>query len=179
MKKNCVILGPTNIEKIQLYGNIENIDKYAKEVGDFLAKNFEQVIIIPDNTFPLKIAKIFKEINPNGKVVGYAPSIISGGDILNEYFKYCDEVIKTDGGWFNLNTSLIKNSEMVFCFGFSAGVFIELCSVKYNQVYLNLDTHIYIDERTISAKLPREVEVDLKNLYYFNNFNELENEFKN
>jgi len=178
MKKSCVILGPTKIEKIKIYGKIDDIDDYVRKVSEFLAKNFEQVIIIPDNTLPLKIAKVIKSMNPKTVIIGYVPAINAGGEALNEFHGYCDEIISTGGSWFNLNTSLTKNSDIIFCFGFSAGVFIELCSIKYNQMYLKLKTHVYIDERTISLRLPEEVAVDLKNLHYFDNFKDLKNEFK-
>ncbi len=177
MKKNCVILGPSKIEKIKLYGTILDVEEYIIEIAKFLAEHFEQVFIIPDDTLPLKIAKKYKQLSPHGKIIGFVPGTSNGSDHINKFFKFCDEIKETNGGWFNLNTSLTKNSDVVFCFGFSAGVFIELCSIKYNQVYMNLNTNIYIDSRSISSKLPIEVEIDLKNLHYFNNFENLHNEF--
>lgn len=172
--KNCVILGPSKVGNITIFGKIKDINAYIEDAANFLAANFEEVLIIPDNTLALEIAKTFKKNNARGKVIGYAPGKSMGAGKINQYFKYCDEIIDSGGGWFNLNASLTKNSDYVFAFGLSAGVLIEICSIKYNQIYLNLNTHIFIDKRSISAKLPEEAEADLKNLFYFDDFKALE-----
>jgi len=172
--KNCVILGPSKIQKIQKYGHIKNLTQYIKEVAQFFAKNYDAILIIPDNGIFLEVAKEFKKNNKSKKVIGYIPGKTKGEKNIKKYYKYFDEIKDINGGWFNLNTELTRKSNHVFCLGYSAGVMIELCSIKYNQMYLNLNTKIFIDHRCISQKLPKEVEVDLKNLYYFKNFKSLE-----
>jgi hypothetical protein len=172
--KSCVILGPSKIQKIKRFGHVKDTGKYAAEAAQFFAKHFDSILIIPDNGVPLKIAREYKKINKNKKVIGYVPGKTKKGKSIDRYYKYCDEVKDIGGGWFNLNTELTRQSDYVFCLGFSAGVFIELCSIKYNQVYVHLNTKIFIDERCISQKLPREVTVDLKNLLYFSGYGSLE-----
>lgn len=175
---NCVILGPTDIGKIKIFGKVTDITRYVNEASDFFVRNFDEIIIIPDEGLPLQIANLYKESRHNGMVVGYVPGQTRGGKNLDEYFKCCDRVEGINGGWYNLNTELTRSSDYVFCLGFSAGVFIELCSIKYNQQYLNLKTKIYIDERCVSTKLPQEVAIDLINLVYFDNFKTLDNHFE-
>ncbi len=172
--KSCVVLGPSDAEKIRKYGKVKDVKKFTKEAGRFLSKHFDYVLIIPDSGIFLEIAKEFKKTDKNKKVIGYVPGKTKGGKHLQKYFKYCDEVKDIGGGWFNLNTELTRQSDYVFCFGFSAGVFVELASIKYNQMYMNLNTKIFIDQRCISQKLPKEVEIDLKNLAYFKDFQDLE-----
>ena len=48
------------------------------------------------------------------------------------------------------------------------------CGMKNKSQCQTMNTKIFIDHRCISQKLPKEVEVDLKNLYYFKNFKSLE-----
>ncbi|MBU4285108.1 hypothetical protein KKF60_01280 [Patescibacteria group bacterium] len=175
---NCVILGPSQFNKIKLFGKINDVLAYIDEAAEFFANNFEEILIVPDTGLSLLVAKKYKQKKPEGKIIGYVPDITKGGKSLDEYYKFCDEIKGIGGGWHNLNTQLTRKSEYVFCLGFSAGVLIELCSVKYNQQYLNLKTKIFIDERCISSKLPKEVCVDLKNLNYFKNFISLEEKFK-
>lgn len=174
--KNCVILGPSKIQKIKKFGHVNNIDKYTKEAAQFFAKHFDSILIIPDDGISLKIAREYKKIDKNKKVIGYIPGKANAkrGKNIIGYYKYFDEIKDIGGGWFNLNTELTRQSNYIFCSGFSAGVFIELCSIKYNQIYMDLKTKIFIDKRCISQKLPKEVEIDLKNLIYFNNYKSLE-----
>lgn len=174
---NCVILGPTNIKKIKQFGRIDNIKQYIGEACDFFVKNFDEILIVPDRGLPLSVARVFKKKKSTGRVIGYIPDKTLGGANLQRYYHYCDEIRGIGGGWYNLNTELTRKSDHVFCLGFSAGVLIELCSIKYNQKYLNLETEIFIDRRCISKKLPQEISLDLKNLYYFNNFNQIQKFF--
>lgn len=176
---DCIILGPTQIEKISRYGQIVNLEEYLKEAGKFFAENFSKVIIIPDYGLPLLVAQQYKHYRPDGKVVGYIPEQTKGGKNLEEYFSFCDEIKGIGGGWFNLNTQLTKQSENVFCLGFSAGVMIEICSIKYDQLYFKQNTKLYIDQRCISGKLMPEIENDIKNINYFKNFKEANNKLIN
>lgn len=169
----CVILGPSKIEKISKYGNIVNVKKYINESARFFARQFNELIIVPDYGLTLLIAREYKKIKPGGKVIGFIPDKAKGSKNLEEYFNYCDEIKGIGGGWFNLNTQLTRQANLVFCLGFSVGVLIELCSIKYNQEYLGLDTKIFIDKRCISGQLMPEIEVEVKNLVYFNNYNSL------
>lgn len=172
--KSCVILGPSKVQKIKRFGHIKDINKYTKQAAQFFAKHFDSILIVPDYGISLKIAQELKMITRNKKVIGYVPGKAKKGKNLVKYYKYFDEIKDIGGGWFNLNTELTKQSDYVFCLGFSAGVFVELCSIKYNQMYINLNTKIFIDQTCISQKLPKEVEVDLKNLIYFSNYKSLE-----
>jgi len=174
--KSCIILGPSKVQKIKKFGGIKNIDEYIREAAKFFAKHFDSILIIPDDGIFLRVAREYKRIDKNKKVIGYIPGKTKNDKAkkLDRYYKYCDEIRDIGGGWFNLNTELTRQSDYVFCLGFSAGVFIELCSIKYNQKYIGLNTKIFIDQRCISQKLPKEVEVDLKNLKYFKNFDDIE-----
>lgn len=173
---NCVILGPSKIEKISRHGNIDNIEEYIELAGRFLASIFREVIIVPDYGLTLLISQKYKEYSSEGVVVGFVPD--KTNNKLSKYNKYCDEIRGINGGWFNLNTELTRQSNLVFCFGFSAGVFIELCSVKYNQEYLSYNTRVFVDKRCISGELPPELTEDVKNLFYFKNFDEVYNIFR-
>lgn len=172
--RDCVILGPSKIQKIKKFGYIQDVKKYVKQSARFFSKNYDSILLIPDDGVPLEIAKEFKKINKHKNVIGYMPGKAKGGKDISRYYKYFDEIKDIEGGWFNLNTELTRKSDHIFCLGFSAGVFIELCSIKYNQIYLNLNSKIFIDERCISYKLPKEVEIDLNNLTYFNKYELLE-----
>lgn len=175
---NCVILGPSNIKKINKFGKIKDVNKYILETADFLANNFDEILIVPDYGLTLLIAQKYKKIAQNGIVTGYIPDKSSNGKDISVFYKYCDNIKGIGGGWHNLNTELTRNSEKILCFGFSVGVFIELCSIKYNQQYFKIKTQIFIDERCISARLPAEVAIDLKYLNYFNDFSVLAKKIK-
>jgi len=167
---NCVVLGPSKFEKINLYGQINNVENYIDEAAKFFASKFDEVIIVPDYGLTLLVAQKYKKYKPDGKVTGYIPDQAAGGKDLEKYFQYCDEIKGIGGGWFNLNTQLTRQANLVFCLGFSVGVLIELCSIKYNQEYLNLQTKVFIDNRCISRRLMPEVESEIQNLIYFENF---------
>lgn len=171
---NCVILGPSKIEKISKFGRINNVEAYINEAAKFFADNFDEVIIVPDDGLTLSVAKKYKEYNNKAKITGFIPDKAAGGKSLELNFQYCDEIKDIGGGWFNLNTQLTRQADLVFCLGFSVGVLIELCSIKYNQEYLNLDTKVFIDSRCISNKLMPEVESEVKDLVYFEDFNKLD-----
>jgi len=169
---NCVILGPTDKSKITRYAHIDDIDKYISEAAIFFAECFDEVLIVPDEGLPFRVAMEYKKRNTKGIITGYLPDKTSSGKDISNFSAQCDRTLGIGGGWHNLNTELTRKSEVVFILGFSAGVFIELCSIKYNQKYLNLDTKIYIDKRCISGKIVGEVAEDINNLSYFNDFNE-------
>jgi hypothetical protein len=107
---NCIILGPTQIEKLKRYGKIVDLEEYILAAGKFFAENFSEVIIVPDHGLPLLIAQKFKFYRPNGKVIGYIPDKAIGGKDLEKFFLFCDEVKGINGGWFNLNTQLTQQS---------------------------------------------------------------------
>jgi len=174
MTKNCVILGPSDIQKICKFGKIVDIDKYINEAAQFLSKNFQEILIVPDYGLTLLIVKRYKILKKEGIITGYIPDKTSSGKDISEFYQYCDNIKGIGGGWHNLNTELTRQTDYVFCFGYSAGVFIELCSIKYNQQYYNLKTKIFIDLRCVSSKLPKEVESDLLFLEYFDDFNMVE-----
>lgn len=175
---DCIILGPTEIEKIKFFGKILDVQEYILSAGKFFAENFSEVIIVPDYGLPLLIAKKFKFYNPNGKVIGYIPDKAIGGKKLEKFFLFCDEIRGINGGWFNLNTQLTQKSENIFCLGFSAGVLIEISSIKYNQLYLKQNTKLLIDNRCISKKLMPEIENDINNIIYFKSFDDALNKLQ-
>ena len=175
---DCIILGPTQVKKISCYGQIANLEEYLNMAGKFFAENFSEVIIVPDYGLPMLVAQKYKLYRPTGKVIGYIPDKTKGGKDLEKYFAFCDEIKGINGGWFNLNTQLTKHSDHIFCLGFSAGVLIEIGSIKYNQYYLKQNTKLYIDQRCISGKLMLEIESDINNIYYFSNFKDATDKLK-
>ena len=169
----CIIIGPSNYNNIQKFGKIDNIDSYINEAAQYFASNFDTLIIVPDYGLSLLIAIKYKELISSGKVIGYYPDKTSGGKNINKYFKHCDQVIGINGGWSYLNTKFTSVSDNIFCLGFSAGVFIELCSIKYHQNYLNKNTRVFIDKRCINTELNPEISSDIKNIIYIDSFKDI------
>jgi len=168
---SALLIGPTDKTKIFRFGRIDkgSYETYKEEVGKVLAANLSTAYLIPDEGVPLDLAKSYKKFGGR-EVVGVLPR--GGCDILKKYFQFCDRTEEIDGGWSVLNTCLSLRAGLMIGFGLSPGTLVEIAYSKYHQKYLGKEIPILLDERTISQRLPLELEEEII-LTYFKSEKEL------
>jgi len=174
---SSLIIGPTDKTKIFRYGKIKKNEYgiYKQKIGKVLVENISRIDIIPDDGFPLDIAKVYKELG--GKlVVGNVPK--GGSRYLDKYLKFCDKIEEVEGDWTFLNTSLSLKDDIMIGIGLSPGTIVEIAYSKYHKKYLNNPIPVLIDERTISQRLCKELEEEI-DIKYFNSVHSLEKLLKN
>jgi hypothetical protein len=179
---NCVIIGVSDRSLLWRDGKIKE-DKYQKFVekySKFLKKNFDNVIVTPDDGVYTDIALRFGELKKKKPIAYYPDKDDYYGieHIKDNFDKY--ELKQIDGDWYKLNADLTKQALCIISLGFSPGVLIEGAFIKYHQKYgkhknLKLENiHWFIDKRTIKQKLPKSFEEQIKNIYYYKNLKELQ-----
>lgn len=169
---SALIIGPTDKTKIFRFGKIfpEEYQSYIQRMGKILAENLPAIYLIPDEGIPLDLARAYKSFNGQ-RVIGGIPQ--KGYEILDKNFRFCDSLEQIDGGWTALNTCLSLKNNMMIGFGLSPGTIVEIAYSKYHLKYLKQRIPIFLDERTISQRLPAELEEEVS-LTYFNSDGELE-----
>lgn len=167
----ALIAGPTDKTKLCKFGKINYQEYYQFIEGRarVLAEYLDRLILIPDDGVPLDIAKAYKN-NGGGEVIGYIPK--EGASHLESYLAFCDDIKEINGGWSVLNTCLSLKSDLMIVFGLSSGTIVEIAYTKYHNKYSKKYLPVMIDLRTISSKLPLEIE-DETRLFYFQNDTEL------
>ena len=128
---------------------------------------------MPAKGVAYEIAKVYKE-NNGKKIIGLIPKDDKRYGIkhIKDYFSIVDEKVNI-GDWYSLNGEIAGYSDYAIVIGFSCGVLSEIAISKYHFKFLDSDTKLIIFENTISARLHKEMEVDLKNLTYVNSIEEL------
>lgn len=174
---SALLIGPTDKTKIFRFGKIdrESYGQYRREVGKVLAANLSTVYLIPDEGIPLDFAKSYKQFGGR-EVVGALPR--GGCPSLGPNFKFCDRTEEIDGGWTVLNTCLSLKGEVIIGAGLSPGTIVEVAYTKYHKKYLERNIPVFLDERTMSGRLPYELEEEL-NLAYFHSGDSLDILLKN
>lgn len=179
---DAVILGVSDRSSIWRHGklNEKDYEKFVKDYASFFSKHFENLIVTPDDGVYTDIALEFGKIK-NKKPIAYYPNkdnYYGIEHIKKNFEKY--ELKPIDGNWYKLNADLTKQSLIVISIGFSPGVLIEGSYIKYHQKYGKFkdpklqNIHWFIDSRAIETKLPKSFEEQIKNIFYFNSFDELE-----
>lgn len=179
---DAVIIGVSDRSVLWRFGKIKEKEylKFIKEYAESLAKHFENIIVTPDDGIYSDIALEFGKIK-NKKPIAYYPdkdTFYGVKHIEQNFPKY--ELRKIDGDWYKLDADITKQSNVIICLGLTPGSLIELSFIKYHQkygVFKNPELkniHLFIDERCIEQKLPKSFEVQISNIFYYQNINELE-----
>jgi len=175
VKRKLIILGPSDKTKPMRFGNILNYDSWIDELAVLSRKYFQEVIFIPDAGVYVDFAIKFKDLG--GKITAIIPDE-SEPSIKNalRYTKKWKKIEK-GWGWSFLNTHIVGESDYSLCLGFSAGSILEVLSAKYINKYENRDLTIFIDRRSVSEPLHKEIHHEIRNIHYFNSSSELEKLF--
>ncbi len=171
------ILGAGDISKIHRYSKLSEaqVKKLIQDLGIFLAKKKVEIVIVPARGIPYEIAKIYKA-HGGPKVIGAIPKDDKEYGIMHikEYLHISDEDFNI-GDWYDLNGRIAAQGDISICLGLSGGALCDIAMLKYHYKYLNKKTQLYMFKNTISQRLPKELEEDLKeNLHYINSVKELE-----
>lgn len=173
------IIGSGNIDIINKYSktNKKNLNKLLKDSAKLLANIGAEIIILPARGIPYEFAKLYKKYNGK-KVWGIIPSKCPfygkyTKNIIGDYLGIIDEKINFNS-WYDVDGNIATLGDYTLCFGLSAGVMAEISEMKYNLMYKKRKTKLIIFKNTISNKLHKEVEIDVKPVY-INSLNELKN----
>lgn len=170
------ILGAGDITKIHRFSGIseKELKKLIQELGELLAKRGDELIIVPARGIPYEVAKIYKE-NGGKQVIGVIPKDDKEYGIMHikDYLHISDKDVNI-GDWYDLNGRIASLGDYAICIGMSGGAMCDVCMLKYHYKYKNNKTKLIIFENTLSVKLPKEIEEDLKgNLIYIDSIDEL------
>lgn len=171
------ILGAHDISKIIRNSKIseKELEELLENLGKFFAENGDELIIIPVPGVIYKIAKAYKKYKGK-KIIGLVPSKDKryGIEHIKETIPVADEIKEIDS-WYDANGEIVALGDICVCVGFSGGVMTEISFLKYHKKYFNNKTKLIIFENTVSKRLHKEIEEDLKkDLYYVNSFEEFE-----
>ncbi len=167
----ALIAGPTDKTKIFRFGSISRNQYpiFLQEIGQVLAHNIDKINLIPDDGVPLDIAKAYKSSGGN-LVEGYIPK--GGCSFIEQYFKFCDNIIEFNTGWSGLNTCLSLKGNVLLVFGLSSGTIVEIGYIKYHQKYIGKKIPILMDKRAFSGIIPPEL-IDELDISIFSSNDEL------
>jgi hypothetical protein len=169
------LIGPGDIDKIIKFAKISKreLDELILNLGKYLAEINAEIVLLPSKGITYEIAEAYKK-NNGKKVIGLVPESDKKYGIkhIKDYFSIADELVNI-GNWYDLNGEIAGYSDYAIVIGYSCGVATEIGMLKYHFKYLNSDTKLIIFENTISQKLHKEMEADLKNLYYVKSIKEL------
>lgn len=164
------IIGTGNINIIHENTKIDKkeLQKLLGDTAKLLVELGAEIIILPVRGIPYEFAKLYKKLGGK-KVIGVIPANCPfyGGytmKIIGDYLDVIDEKIEFDS-WYDVDGNIATLGDFTICFGFSAGIMAEISAMKYNLMYKRKKTKLIIFENTISKKLHKEVEVDIKPIY--------------
>ncbi len=173
---DVVLIGVSDRSLLWKDGKLKEKDyeSFVEEYARYLAKNFENVIVTPDDGVYTDIAVRFGELKGR-KAIAYYPDQdkFYGYEHLKPNFPKFD-VRPIGGDWYKLNAELTKQANAVISIGFSPGVLIEGGFIKYHQKYAKKDIRWFIDERCISQRLPKSFHDQIRDIQYFSSLEELD-----
>jgi len=169
------IIGACDINKVIRNSEIseKELETLCSDLGKFFAENKDKLVIIPVPGIIYKIAESYKK-SKGKKIIGLVPKKDTryGIEHIKETIPIADETIEVNS-WYDANGEIVAKGDICVCVGLSGGVMSEISFLKYHKNYFNNKTKLIIFENTISKRLHKELEEDLKkNLYYVNSFEE-------
>lgn len=172
---DCVLIGVSDRSVLWRFGKVKesSYSSFVNEYASFLAENFSNVIVTPDDGVYSDIALKFGELKGKKPIAYYPDKDTYYGikHIEQNFPKY--ELRPINGDWYKLNADLTKQALVVISLGFSPGVLIEGSFIKYHQKYGDFkdpklkNIHWFIDERCIESRLPKIFEEQISNIFYF------------
>jgi len=170
------LLGPGDADRIVKYGKLtkKELDHLIKQVGALLARKGVEIILVPAKGIGYLIAQEYKK-NKGKKIIGAVPRDDKeyGLAHIEKYLPIMDEEINI-GDWYDLNGRIASLSDIALCIGLGCGTMCDMAMLKYQYKYNNSKTKLVIFENSISSRLHKEIEADLKNIHYINSLEELE-----
>jgi hypothetical protein len=165
------IIGPTNIPKLsKLTGKSQDfLLEKAQLIGKTLAGTDCELWINSDKGMLVAIGRAYKKFGGKKLVVLYPTE---GEPWPKEhtkpYIKHADELRK-EPNWFWSNYNVTALPDLCVCVGLSAGTLSELAYIKWNHQLKcgNLKKLIAIQELLRDAKLPLEIEDDIKTVIQY------------
>lgn len=170
------ILGCGDINKIYRYTKLSKgkLKDIITNLGKLLASKNVDLIIVPARGIPYEVAEEYKKYGGK-KVIGIIPKKDKRYGIkhIKEYLHIADEE-KDIEYWYHLNGEIAAIGDVAICLGMSSGAMADIVMLKYHYKYLGSKTKLLIFENTISQRLPKEVEEELKYLHYVKSVKEVD-----
>jgi len=170
------ILGAGDVTKVHRFGKMteEKAKQLIKDVGKLIAEKKMDIVIVPARGIPYEVAKAYKKAGGK-KIIGIVPRDDKKYGIkhIREYMHIIDEEVNI-GDWYNLNGEIAACGNFAVCIGMSSGAMCDIAMLKYHYKYLGSKTKLIIFENTISQKLPKEIEEEMKDLKYIKTVKQLE-----
>lgn len=164
------IIGSGNIDSIHRNTGIskKGLGELLEDSAKLLANLRAEIIILPARGIPYEFAKLYKKYGGK-KVIGVIPSKCPfygkyTKQIIGPYEDVLDEKIKFDS-WYDVDGNIATLGDFSLCFGLSVGVMAEISEMKYNLIYKKKKTRLIVFRSTISKKLHKEVERDIRPIY--------------
>jgi len=164
------IIGTGDLEIITKNAKISKTElkKLLEDTAKLLIERKAEIIIMPVRGIPYEFAKIYKKLGGK-KVYGVIPvNCPFYGEytekIIGIYLDVIDERIEFNS-WYDAEGNLSALGDYTICFGFAAGVMVEIASMKYSLKYRGKKTKLIVFENTISKRLHKEVEESVKPIY--------------
>ncbi len=164
------IIGTGDLDIIHKYTKVnkEKLQKLLENTAKLLVELKAEIIILPARGIPYEFAKLYKKLGGK-KVYGTIPTRCPFyGEktkyIIGDYLDIIDEKINFNS-WYDVDGNIATLGDFTICFGLSAGVMAEISAMKYNLMYKGRKTNLIIFKQTISNKLHKEIEADIKPIY--------------
>ena len=156
------VIGPTNVQLIESVVPLApgTLEKAARRIGAFLAKNSMGLVSVPDRGVGLWVLEAYRKsgghnslaLSPSG-----ADALDDCKDLTPHHISMANEV-RTDLSWDEAPSQLIRESDCFVCIGLSCGTIIELACTKWIRRFPLLVVDSFI------TRLPIEVtsEIDVR-----------------
>ncbi|HRN97048.1 MAG TPA: hypothetical protein PLZ58_01165 [Candidatus Saccharibacteria bacterium] len=165
---SLIIMGPTDITKVSRFASISNYTEWLKGLAAVCADSFDELYFIPDHGVYVDFAMEYLNIKGTNSVVAVMPH---GEKWLVERAKSMGitkfHEMQEGVGWSFLNTHFVSLAPYALFLGYSSGSLLELTAAKYIRVFEGHTTVFFVDERSISSKLPLEILEDIQHVHYF------------
>jgi hypothetical protein len=162
-------MGASDVTKISRFTKIKDYKKWINDLVEECAETFDELFFIPDHGVYVDFALAFLKEKGPGSVIAVVPH---GEQWLEERARKMNITrvhrMQVGVGWNYLNTHFVGLAPYALYLGYSSGSILELVSSKYLRVYENHPTHFFIDRRSISIPLPKELVEDIVTISYFN-----------
>jgi len=172
------LIGPTNVKKLsKIIGKpIEEIEKIAKEVGETLAKNDCELVVVFNYSGLIKIVgNSYKQAGGKLEMLYTENDYDWDTELYMGHLEESDSKTKKDS-WHDMLLSLVTDSDIVLCAGLSGGVLAELGYMKWNYQDKKgkVNALIGIKELLRDGEFPPEISFDMQDLISLSSVDDLD-----
>ena len=176
------LIGPTNVEKLsKIIGKpIEEIEKIARQVGETLAKNDCELVVIFNYSGLIKIVgNSYKQAGGKLEMLYTENDYDWDTDIYMKNLDEADLKVKKPS-WHDVLLGLVTDSDVVVCVGLSAGGLAELGYMKWNYQDKKgkVKKLIGVKELLRNDEFPPEISLDMKDIITICSVNDLDQAIK-